>query len=562
MTIKDIELLTGIPKANIRFYESEGLIKPERKENGYRIYDMTHVATLKRIRLFRALDIPIETIKDLATGSITLEDALDAQMIQFAEQHNRLITIQKIIQSMLESCESYDSIDVDVYINMLENEDKHVIKQDVNPKLNLPWRRFWARTLDFSIYHLILFLLLPNLFEGNGMIIIRYVLDLLLFITIESVSLACVGTTIGKLIFGISVTDLNGKRLTIENAVKRTALVTQHGLGFNFPFLSQYLQWQSLKSMEEGNELPWESESEINYRDNSNWRYILFSVLIIPMALFPLLNGSNIATKGQEQVELIDETFPQTNDHTDLLFNAVRESYRVSEVVYSAEGNYEIDELPILVFDNSVLRFSYNGSCVTNDTIDTMEEIGTFEHVPSENNSSAVVWKLTVESAPEITYIFYLDNDCYYLEYYKNSHMEWRWKLVEAEILKVRLYSKHAEKSRYPSWWKVGTFDVSYIYDHVTHLRYPITMNLIFQEQDIPDNIVIREEFYSEGDKICREHSIIVNEKGQFPLDIPLPDLDGESFSIFYIPYEGGEYVICFTYEPGGETWDAFMYDL
>ena len=36
MTIKDVEEQLGIDRANIRFYESKGLIKPARESNGYR----------------------------------------------------------------------------------------------------------------------------------------------------------------------------------------------------------------------------------------------------------------------------------------------------------------------------------------------------------------------------------------------------------------------------------------------------------------------------------------------------------------------------------------------
>ena len=38
MTIKEIETLSGLTRANIRFYEAEGLIAPARGENGYRDY--------------------------------------------------------------------------------------------------------------------------------------------------------------------------------------------------------------------------------------------------------------------------------------------------------------------------------------------------------------------------------------------------------------------------------------------------------------------------------------------------------------------------------------------
>ena len=38
MTIKEIEALSGMSRANIRYYETEGFLSPERRENGYRDY--------------------------------------------------------------------------------------------------------------------------------------------------------------------------------------------------------------------------------------------------------------------------------------------------------------------------------------------------------------------------------------------------------------------------------------------------------------------------------------------------------------------------------------------
>lgn len=38
MNIKEVEKITGLTKANIRFYEEEGLVQPKRNEqNNYRI---------------------------------------------------------------------------------------------------------------------------------------------------------------------------------------------------------------------------------------------------------------------------------------------------------------------------------------------------------------------------------------------------------------------------------------------------------------------------------------------------------------------------------------------
>ena len=56
MTIKEIETLSGLPRANIRYYESEGLISPKRAENGYREYSQADVGIgpSRVLRIFAA----------------------------------------------------------------------------------------------------------------------------------------------------------------------------------------------------------------------------------------------------------------------------------------------------------------------------------------------------------------------------------------------------------------------------------------------------------------------------------------------------------------------------
>ena len=65
MKIKEVEELSGMTRANIRFYEKEGLLSPQRNSNGYRDYTEEDVETLKRIRLLRSIHISLEDIKAL-----------------------------------------------------------------------------------------------------------------------------------------------------------------------------------------------------------------------------------------------------------------------------------------------------------------------------------------------------------------------------------------------------------------------------------------------------------------------------------------------------------------
>ena len=47
MKINEVEELLNTPRANIRYYEKEGLINVSRKENGYRNYTEEDIARLK-----------------------------------------------------------------------------------------------------------------------------------------------------------------------------------------------------------------------------------------------------------------------------------------------------------------------------------------------------------------------------------------------------------------------------------------------------------------------------------------------------------------------------------
>ena len=63
MTIAELERRSGLTRANIRFYEAEGLLRPARRENGYRDYSEEDLALLLRVRLLRELGLPLAEIR-------------------------------------------------------------------------------------------------------------------------------------------------------------------------------------------------------------------------------------------------------------------------------------------------------------------------------------------------------------------------------------------------------------------------------------------------------------------------------------------------------------------
>lgn len=53
MTSKEMEARSGVARANIRYYEAEGLLHPKRAKNGYRDYSEDDLAALEKIKLLR-----------------------------------------------------------------------------------------------------------------------------------------------------------------------------------------------------------------------------------------------------------------------------------------------------------------------------------------------------------------------------------------------------------------------------------------------------------------------------------------------------------------------------
>lgn len=101
MKINEVEQLVGISKRNIRFYEKEGLLSPGRNaDNGYRDYGEEDVETLRKIKLLRKLDVPLEEIRRMQQGELTLADGLLRHVIQLERAQKNLGTMRSLCQEL------------------------------------------------------------------------------------------------------------------------------------------------------------------------------------------------------------------------------------------------------------------------------------------------------------------------------------------------------------------------------------------------------------------------------------------------------------------------------
>ncbi len=123
MNIKQAEDRSGVSRQNIRFYEREGLLSPNRNpENDYREYGEDHILILKQIRAMRMLDMPLDQIRLVLSGKLTLSQTAE-------EQEQALLQRRQHLDAALRFCgewkgvPSLEALDVDAELARMEQPE-------------------------------------------------------------------------------------------------------------------------------------------------------------------------------------------------------------------------------------------------------------------------------------------------------------------------------------------------------------------------------------------------------------------------------------------------------
>ena len=97
LRIKEVEARVGLSAKNIRFYEKEGLLAPRRQaSNGYRDYDDADLESLRRIKLLRKLDVPLEEIRAMLTGALTLDEGMRRHLVVLEGRRKNLDNARRL----------------------------------------------------------------------------------------------------------------------------------------------------------------------------------------------------------------------------------------------------------------------------------------------------------------------------------------------------------------------------------------------------------------------------------------------------------------------------------
>lgn len=112
MNIKEVEKITGLTKANIRFYEEEGLVQPKRNEqNNYRIYTEAEIKRLQEVKKLRLLGISIPEIQKIYAEELSLQKAMERRLKEIREEERLLQETRAICQKAIRANWNLNEID-------------------------------------------------------------------------------------------------------------------------------------------------------------------------------------------------------------------------------------------------------------------------------------------------------------------------------------------------------------------------------------------------------------------------------------------------------------------
>ena len=122
MKINQVADLVDITKKNIRFYEDQGLVDPERDPaNGYREYTLKDAEELRKIKLLRQLGVSIENIRKLQKGEIDLDGCMQNRLKELDTEGETLEHMKSICRLISDENEDISGLDATLYLNKMKD---------------------------------------------------------------------------------------------------------------------------------------------------------------------------------------------------------------------------------------------------------------------------------------------------------------------------------------------------------------------------------------------------------------------------------------------------------
>ena len=124
MKIGEAAKETGLSISNIRFYEKKGLLEPEREaESRYRNYTQEDILRIKKIIVFRKMDLSVEQIDAMLKGRADAREVLKNQEQELFEKMKELEGALELCR-VLEKETSPLDMEPEKYLNYIAQEEQ------------------------------------------------------------------------------------------------------------------------------------------------------------------------------------------------------------------------------------------------------------------------------------------------------------------------------------------------------------------------------------------------------------------------------------------------------
>ena len=115
MKIKEVEARVGMTRANIRYYEKEGLLNTTvRNENNYREYTEEDIEQLQKIKILRLLGIAPADIKLLNANAVSMEEIMKRRVEELEREAKQIQDIHRICETIIDKQIDVHSLDEEV----------------------------------------------------------------------------------------------------------------------------------------------------------------------------------------------------------------------------------------------------------------------------------------------------------------------------------------------------------------------------------------------------------------------------------------------------------------
>ncbi len=168
MKIKQVEELVGITSKNIRFYESQGLLVPERAENGYREYRQKNIDTLKKIKLLRKLGVSVDEIKSVLDESISLKECLEHHIDILEKERENLANMQQLTAAILQKKCTVSTLETDEWLEEMERMEKEGIDFVNLGKVDIHMKKKTGAVTGGAVMMIFMVFLIGMILWGNS----------------------------------------------------------------------------------------------------------------------------------------------------------------------------------------------------------------------------------------------------------------------------------------------------------------------------------------------------------------------------------------------------------